>query len=574
MDIKKYKKFFVLLFLVTVFLAYGQAALALEANYPSITLFGSTYRLTSSTSIVQFIQYVFVFLIAACGIIAVVSIAISGVKILVTAGSPGAIIEAKERILGAVLGIVLLFASVMILRTINPAIVNVRNSVEDLPGGTVWYAGVMKATHPDYNEDDCYWEGNKCWVYIQAPESEANTANIGSVYTNLFYSCVGVTNPKRLLVWKYNQTNFRIDRSINGTPIMTTEPLECGKYTPITTVAKVWSFKRSYENPGVYFYLKPDCKGVASEVYNMSGDILPFDDLANENQAVRSMRIVSGRDPRTIYGVVLSKDYNLEGECSKPKFNYQQNPLPYPGLCVNMTDGSLNVSGDVGLITGLPVPFVKIDDPQSAKYMHLLNFDKNHASRPESGVKLYSKDYVAELKQSNPTCTPPILPAIPATPTTPARPALCDIADGVGISYPDHILRLPSGTPPSGSQTSPYGIGARWTQDKYPTGAEEDFAQGKGRDGGGIFYNLYNALENVITWGSIYNGPKQCNSDGVECIEKIEHDGTYYTVLYSKNPRTVDRACTVITGTTELNTRRLLTNGRVIEAMAIIPTTP
>ena len=118
---KRNYSIYILLFAATMLLvSMAQPALALEVTYPKI----GTFEITSDSTLLQYIEYFFAFAIAISGILAVVILVISGLQILVFAGSPEKINEAKEGLWAAVLGIVLLFASFIIMMTINPNLVN------------------------------------------------------------------------------------------------------------------------------------------------------------------------------------------------------------------------------------------------------------------------------------------------------------------------------------------------------------------------------------------------------------------------------------------------------------------
>src|SRR3989344_7283999 len=118
---KRNYSIYILLFAATMLLvSMAQPALALEVTYPKI----GNFEITSGSTLLQYIQYFFALAIAISGIIAVFILVISGLQILVFAGSPEKINEAKEGLWAAVLGIVLLFASFIIMTTINPKLIN------------------------------------------------------------------------------------------------------------------------------------------------------------------------------------------------------------------------------------------------------------------------------------------------------------------------------------------------------------------------------------------------------------------------------------------------------------------
>lgn len=73
-----------------------------------------------------FIKYMYRWSMIAGTALAVIVILVSGIQITVSGGRSNMIKQAKTRIGGAIIGLVLLFGSFTILRTINPALVNLR----------------------------------------------------------------------------------------------------------------------------------------------------------------------------------------------------------------------------------------------------------------------------------------------------------------------------------------------------------------------------------------------------------------------------------------------------------------
>ncbi len=68
-------------------------------------------------------QHFYNYLISIAGIIALAALIVGGILYLTSAGKPEQIDRAKKQILGAFLGIIILFSSYLILRTINPELV-------------------------------------------------------------------------------------------------------------------------------------------------------------------------------------------------------------------------------------------------------------------------------------------------------------------------------------------------------------------------------------------------------------------------------------------------------------------
>ena len=81
---------------------------------------------TDVEGIIDYIKLVYQWSIAALSILSVVMIMVAGIQWIIAAGSPQAISSAKKRINDALIGLVIALCSFMILKTINPALVQLR----------------------------------------------------------------------------------------------------------------------------------------------------------------------------------------------------------------------------------------------------------------------------------------------------------------------------------------------------------------------------------------------------------------------------------------------------------------
>jgi len=123
------KKFLFSFFLISLFLIwispffFAEATIqprALELEYPPIQGFEPG---TVEAGIPNYVKYIFNFLIWISGLIALGVLVYGGFRYLTSAGSPEKVKDAKDRILSALLGLVILFGSYLILVTVNPQLV-------------------------------------------------------------------------------------------------------------------------------------------------------------------------------------------------------------------------------------------------------------------------------------------------------------------------------------------------------------------------------------------------------------------------------------------------------------------
>jgi len=113
------KKFFILYFIILFFSLTGfvLAQRQLEINYPEI---GGIKPTVTTISLPEYVKYIFNISIALAGLIIFGVLVYAGFRYLTSAGNVSAMQDAKERVGGAGLGILVLLGSYLILTTINP----------------------------------------------------------------------------------------------------------------------------------------------------------------------------------------------------------------------------------------------------------------------------------------------------------------------------------------------------------------------------------------------------------------------------------------------------------------------
>lgn len=127
------KKLIIITSITFVFLLLGfwQSCRAVDllSDYPSIP---GAETPGPGTTFPGLISYIYMFALATAGFVALVAILIGAIMYIFSAGNPSKAKDAKDRIFSALLGILILLASVLILRTINPDLVTIGFA---LPGG-------------------------------------------------------------------------------------------------------------------------------------------------------------------------------------------------------------------------------------------------------------------------------------------------------------------------------------------------------------------------------------------------------------------------------------------------------
>ncbi len=279
---QNYKKL-ILLFFAIIFILTANFVYALEVDYniPGLPI------LTDDSKLPDYVRFIFALLTYLAGIIAVISFAIGAVQFSISAASPSAAKEGKDRMIGSILGLILTISAVIILRTINPAFTT--PTITALP-----------------TTDGLYYTNES--KYASAPTSDPDIANNGlDGFNKLIYKCSSGTP---ILVWTYENKNLDYSGGVQTTR------LECGGDI---NIANSGSFKWTFESPGVYYCLGEcfmgGCDGYMSEVNTFSQDEIPSPFKGN----IQSVRIVNDPENSLYYGVVFHKEIGLKngGECTE-----------------------------------------------------------------------------------------------------------------------------------------------------------------------------------------------------------------------------------------------------------------
>jgi hypothetical protein len=123
------KKLFFILFLVVILMGAWQQCKAVDLlidKYPDVPGAKSP---SETTDLPELINYIYRFALLACGITAFVSILIGAIRYIFSAGNESVASDAKDQITQALLGVLILLASVLILNTINPDLIKISLSL-------------------------------------------------------------------------------------------------------------------------------------------------------------------------------------------------------------------------------------------------------------------------------------------------------------------------------------------------------------------------------------------------------------------------------------------------------------
>ncbi len=103
--------------LSALFLPSISSAITLNLKYPA---FGGIDINNTDQALNQLIAWFYYFVVATSGLFAFFGLVMGGFRWLSSAGNPSGIAEAKDQIVAAILGLVLILASYVLLQIINP----------------------------------------------------------------------------------------------------------------------------------------------------------------------------------------------------------------------------------------------------------------------------------------------------------------------------------------------------------------------------------------------------------------------------------------------------------------------
>ncbi|TSC95012.1 MAG: hypothetical protein CEN87_24 [Parcubacteria group bacterium Licking1014_1] len=286
------KKFIIIVLLLWT--ASPVSALEIK-DYPAIPgLVAPSENCTGSDCLPIYISYWVGLLIYAAGALAAMSLAVGGIQLIMSGENPENAGNAKDRVKGAILGLILTMSSFIILKTINPALIT--PILTPLPG----VAGVFYTNNIEEKS---------------AREAEPNTANIPEGFNTIFYKCSnqpdGAGTGPFLLIWKFPKINFQgNDENYNGVKVV---KKTCGEKEPLSGSG---SFKIAFETPGVYYFLEENCQGL------MSGTNLSNQQKISEpfNDKIKSIRIVNSADSNSFFGFVAHEAPGFEGKCGSLRY--------------------------------------------------------------------------------------------------------------------------------------------------------------------------------------------------------------------------------------------------------------
>lgn len=256
---KKQKLLLILTSFLLLFACFS-FVFALETEYPD----AGGDKITETTTFSQYVRYLFNFSIALAGIIAFGVMVFSGIKIITSPDQPETVKDARTKIIGAFLGIIILLSSYLILTTLNPQL-----SVLDLKE--------IKPTSGVYLTDD---KGKDHYIADSSTDVGFNATAVKFISSSAELLAV------------YDASENKVDNTGVGS----------GGAFSGRSIYFLWN------KPGIYLYPKLNFLG-KPQYFNTSVSALSN---YNFDKKTKSIKFIKGNLP---YGAIFFTESDFRGQC-------------------------------------------------------------------------------------------------------------------------------------------------------------------------------------------------------------------------------------------------------------------
>ncbi len=326
--------FLIFLFLPCVFSQnkiFASKATELEVEYPVLA---TGAKITPTSELTEYLKYVFDFGMGIGFAAVIISLAWAGVLYFLSPAIPTALAKAKDRISGAISGLLILVLFYLIITTINPYLAIFKlgklEPIELPPEAEKEIIGVT------------FYKSGGC-----TGESKTQTSSISDLGENFRnnISSVGINHDELNEVYYvsvlYDIANFW------GKCQYVDPNRECSNVQPFASSASVHQYDFTPKGDGVYIYRKPFVKAEGKEK-NGEGGYLK---ISNSQIADAGISILNLNELRF---TGTSSDYDNIDHCTVPKTErdcaiYDKKGNCIEKKCPNLGDknmSSINIAGD------------------------------------------------------------------------------------------------------------------------------------------------------------------------------------------------------------------------------------
>ena len=304
----KIKTTIILLFLIVIFIsiaslinAQGSSTSGLEVDYPNLP--GSPQFINY---LPNYIKYIYVFVVVAGGLIALMSLIFGGIRYISSAGNPSVMTDARSQIFSAFLGLMILLGSYIFLYEINPDIMSLKPPSLIAAGeGIIVYTDELCGDGSDGLPGIAKPIGSIRYLRVVSEsvlgDQGFNAAfSVGSFYT--------FTNSEDTTIEFYNNKDCRTGfvRRIPDDSLTSFDARTC--VDPGAAIQGIQCIKIIWHKPGVYLYSyengNPEERVPAGETFEIyQNSVGGFPNTLDDN--VRSIALVDDAEHNIKYGAIL-----------------------------------------------------------------------------------------------------------------------------------------------------------------------------------------------------------------------------------------------------------------------------
>lgn len=346
----------VLLFLAFVGLSFVSAQLTPEIKYPKI----GTREITATTSLGEYIGYIFSLGIIIGVLIAIGILIYGGFLFLSSTGKPEQLKEAKDRIFAAFLGLAILLGSYLILATVNPQLTIIKTELVSLNRGVVLTDTTPPPAPPNNIE-----------------VTEINVSDVQKIFGDKF-------EPQKIEIKGKSQGQLKArafpEPNYRGTPT--------GWITNASTTT--WTIK-SLEvrgvGPGIYLH---GAQGQELHLVNSLGDFRAIDNFSDKAKRIEIKNLIVGGEKKTDFAAILFTDEYFKNELRifiekrnedrsgkvEPAVNDIIGNVPWDKLNTTSTEAEVDIvppdNDGYGKVTGVSSAYIfQIGDKENCQEIRL-----------------------------------------------------------------------------------------------------------------------------------------------------------------------------------------------------------
>jgi hypothetical protein len=292
---KKYLAVLAVLIFIGLFFFFV-ASFAMEIQYPDI----NGISITDETTPTVYILYFFSLLVGLGGVIAFIVLVKAGIGFMMAGGEPGKISEAKNQMVGAFVGLILLYSSYLILNTINKNLLIIE--VKPMDCSTMNICVEKK-------------------ILVKGKLKTFEEMSIASANENLVLQPTESIIIKRYVgvkeIWGFNEVGYK------GTPIEVYRDSADDLNTVATDIdiSSLKSYKIITKAEGFYLYDKPNYEiGDATIApFFLNGSVEDFNStnpkFFNKTQSVDSIMPRVMQSPPIYPGAMFFSEPRFSGQC-------------------------------------------------------------------------------------------------------------------------------------------------------------------------------------------------------------------------------------------------------------------